>query len=187
MTVINPCSKIIRLESYWYPRKKVLRISNTKINWSESWLVRVIIIHQGRSRRKVLFVKMAFSVNCSFKITPCFCFSEQFQLVLRSILADEKGYFPSSKNSHQRAKKVVSNTEELWNQSAPKNVFEARWNDVWLVNVSFSLPEWQAVKMTFFAPCLSFKLRLTANPFFWKWRVFYARIKISISHQQLSP
>ena len=29
-----------------------------------------------------------------------------------------------------------------------------------LVNVSFSLPEWQAVKMTFFAPCFkpSFKL-----------------------------
>ena len=24
-----------------------------------------------------------------------------------------------------------------------------------LVNASFSLPEWQAVKMTFFAPCLS--------------------------------
>ena len=23
-----------------------------------------------------------------------------------------------------------------------------------LVNVSFSLPEWQAVKMTFFAPCM---------------------------------
>ena len=25
-----------------------------------------------------------------------------------------------------------------------------------LVNVSFSLPEWQAVKMTFFAPCVAF-------------------------------
>ena len=27
-----------------------------------------------------------------------------------------------------------------------------------LVNVSFSLPKWQAVKMTFFAPCLSWLL-----------------------------
>ena len=24
----------------------------------------------------------------------------------------------------------------------------------WLVNVSFTLPKWQAVKVTFFAPCL---------------------------------
>ena len=45
-------------------------------------------------------------------------------------------------------------TEELWNQSAHQNVFVASWNDVWaIVNVSFSLSEWQAVKMIFFAPC----------------------------------
>ena len=31
-----------------------------------------------------------------------------------------------------------------------------------LVNASFSLPEWQAVKMIFFAPCIGLKiLRLT--------------------------
>ena len=35
-----------------------------------------------------------------------------------------------------------------------KTFFGASWNDVWaIVNVSFSLPEWQAVKMIFFAPC----------------------------------
>ena len=29
-----------------------------------------------------------------------------------------------------------------------------------LVNVSFSLPEWQAVKMTFFAPCELTKIKI---------------------------
>ena len=35
--------------------------------------------------------------------------------------------------------------------SAHQNVFGASWNDVWLVYASFSLPEWQAVKMTLLA------------------------------------
>ena len=40
-----------------------------------------------------------------------------------------------------------------FDQSAHQNVFGASLNDVWaIVNVSFSLPEWQAVKMIFFAP-----------------------------------
>ena len=44
---------------------------------------------------------------------------------------------------------------EISEALAHQNVFGASWNDVWLVtfNVSFSLPKWQAVKMTFFAPC----------------------------------
>ena len=33
-----------------------------------------------------------------------------------------------------------------------------------LINVSFSLPEWQAVKMTFFAPCYSIRNRLLLYP-----------------------
>ena len=39
-----------------------------------------------------------------------------------------------------------------------------------LVNVSFSLPEWQAVKMTFFAPCtlLSFFSVLFCHVFIYK-------------------
>ena len=37
--------------------------------------------------------------------------------------------------------------------SAHQKMFGASWNDVWLViTASFSLPEWLAVKMTFFAP-----------------------------------
>ena len=32
-----------------------------------------------------------------------------------------------------------------------------------LVNVSFSLPEWQAVKMTLFAPCFDVKLNTQAE------------------------
>ena len=36
--------------------------------------------------------------------------------------------------------------------SARQRAFGASWNDVWASNAFFSLPEWQAVKMTFFAP-----------------------------------
>ena len=36
--------------------------------------------------------------------------------------------------------------------SAHQRAFGASWNDVWASNAFFSLPEWQAVKMTFFAP-----------------------------------
>ena len=36
---------------------------------------------------------------------------------------------------------------------AHQNVFGASSNDVCIVNATFSLPEWQAVKLTFFAPC----------------------------------
>ena len=38
--------------------------------------------------------------------------------------------------------------------SAHQNVFGASWNDVWasIYYSTFSLPEWQALKMTFFAP-----------------------------------
>ena len=40
------------------------------------------------------------------------------------------------------------------NQPAHHNVFGASWNDVWAsINVSFSLLEWQALTMIFFAPC----------------------------------
>ena len=35
---------------------------------------------------------------------------------------------------------------------ARQRAFGASWNDVWASNAFFSLPEWQAVKMTFFAP-----------------------------------
>ena len=36
--------------------------------------------------------------------------------------------------------------------SARQRAFGASCNDVWASNAFFSLPEWQAVKMTFFAP-----------------------------------
>ena len=36
--------------------------------------------------------------------------------------------------------------------SARQRAFGASWNDIWASNAFFSLPEWQAVKMTFFAP-----------------------------------
>ena len=43
----------------------------------------------------------------------------------------------------------------------------------WLVNVSFSLPKWQAVKMTFFAPCtlLSFFSVLFCHVFIYMYKV----------------
>ena len=43
-----------------------------------------------------------------------------------------------------------------------------------LVNASFSLPEWQAVKMGFFAPC---KTRLSAKTFRVKMKFICMRIK----------
>ena len=44
-------------------------------------------------------------------------------------------------------------TEEQWNQSAHQNVLGLVEMMFELVSVSFSLPKWEAVKMTFFAPC----------------------------------
>ena len=43
--------------------------------------------------------------------------------------------------THQHAKKVVSDSPGLVEMTCG------------LLNASFSLPEWQAVKMIFFAPC----------------------------------
>ena len=43
-----------------------------------------------------------------------------------------------------------------------------------LVNASFSLPEWQAVKMVFFAPC---KTRLSAKTFWVKMKFICMRIQ----------
>ena len=81
--------------------------------------------------------------------------------------------------NNQRAKKVVSDSPGLVNfvlnlpnvqvkffeefklqknceiNSAHQKVFGASWNDVWASiysTCSFSLPKWQALKMTFFAP-----------------------------------
>ena len=42
-------------------------------------------------------------------------------------------------------------TEQLWNQSAHQNFLGLVEMMFVLVNVSFSLPEWQTEKMTFFA------------------------------------
>ena len=37
--------------------------------------------------------------------------------------------------------------------SACQNVPGASWNSIWAsINATFSLPEWQALKMIFFAP-----------------------------------
>ena len=48
----------------------------------------------------------------------------------------------------------------FWLARPPSDVFwgtgitEEPWNQFWLVNASFSLPEWQAVKTIFFAACI---------------------------------
>ena len=38
------------------------------------------------------------------------------------------------------------------NNSSHQRVFGASWNEFWLEHASYSLPEWQAVKLTFFVP-----------------------------------
>ena len=48
-------------------------------------------------------------------------------------------------------------TEELWINLLIKTFFGLVETIFGLVNVSFSLPEWQAVKMTFFAPCVHYE------------------------------
>ena len=42
--------------------------------------------------------------------------------------------------------------------SASQKVFGASWSDI-------SLPEWQAVKMTFFAPCIGMEFNRQTNKF----------------------
>ena len=44
-------------------------------------------------------------------------------------------------------------TEGLQSILLIKKSFEASWNDLWASTTSYSLPEWQAVKLTFFATC----------------------------------
>ena len=46
-----------------------------------------------------------------------------------------------------------------------------------LVNASFSLPEWQAVRMIFFAPCYAFKKRDSAMMHF-RADVYVLQVKI---------
>ena len=53
-----------------------------------------------------------------------------------------------------------------------------------LVNVSFSLPEWQAVKMTFFAPCIAFTEKESFYPILvsplYAFKYIYHQQKISL-------
>ena len=73
-------------------------------------------------------------------------------------------------------------TEELWNQSAHQNVFGASWNDVW-ANVGFRLPEWQTVKMTFFAPCILWNCKLLKFVFYSSHKnLFFGVISYNLLH-----
>ena len=52
--------------------------------------------------------------------------------------------------------------------SAHQKVFGASWNDIWLVYASFTLREWQAVKMTL----LAFRFLIPPQPLFMDARIF---------------
>ena len=71
----------------------------------------------------------------------------------------------------------IYNNSYCWIISALQKILGASWNDIWASKcLSFSLPEWKAVKMTFFAPwihCLILHKKID----------WYYELNISASYQ----